>query len=389
MSDETPVTRAGALRGAAAPFRAAVIQRLRDLVECESPSGDVALLNVMRDRLKEQWRDLGVDVSIIDGPAGDHLVGTWTSSGAEAGHLLFLTHYDTVWASGELNRQPFEVDGDIAFGPGVLDMKGGIVAWEIAVELMKQRGLAPTRNVRIVSIADEEVSSVDGRRVVLRESAGAVAVFGLEPPNGDGGFKNARRGVARVLLRATGREAHAGLDAARGVSAVDELVDQLIDLRSAMPTTSDAACNVGRIDGGTRANVIAGEAQAEIGLRFATKSTERAIFEALHSLKPHREGAVIEVIEASRRPAWDVSESWLCDHVIATSRALGGATTAGPAGGGGDANFTGALGMATLDGLGPRGWNAHAVGECVVISSILERTVLLATLMSEPLPVPR
>jgi glutamate carboxypeptidase len=390
MSDANAASPVHSLHGAAESYREAVIDRLRELVESESPSGDVALLNVTRDLLRDRWHTLGLDVHLVSGATGDHLVGTLAApDDSPSGHVLFLAHYDTVWSAGELAHQPFVVEGDIARGPGTFDMKGGIIALEVAFALMRERGLSPAREVRIVSIADEEVSSVDGRRVVESESQGAVAVLGLEPPNADGGFKNARRGVARVILHVTGKASHAGLDASKGVSAVDELIDQLIDLRAALPTASDAACNIGRIAGGTRANVVAGEAHAEIGLRFATKATEDALFAALASLTAQRKGAVLEVRVVSHRPAWDVAEStWLTDHVVAVSRSLDGPTTASPAGGAGDTNFTGSKGIPSLDGFGPRGANAHAKGECVRISSILSRAEILAALMSEPLPVP-
>jgi glutamate carboxypeptidase len=225
--------------------------------------------------------------------------------------------------------------------------------------------------------------------VVLSEAEGAIAVFGLEPPHPDGGFKSGRRGVARVVLRVKGREAHAGLNAATGVSAVDELVDQLIDLRTAIPDVADAACNVGRIVGGTRANVVAGEAYAEIGLRFATASTEAALFAALDSLQVHREGAVLDVEVMSHRPAWAADDSsWLTGHLLTTAAALGETARAGPAGGAGDTNFTGAVGIPTLDGLGPRGANAHAKGEYVDIGSLLRRAELIVALIAPPLPWP-
>lgn len=390
MSDTNSISPLSALRGAADPYREAAVDRLRELVEYESPSGDVELLNVVRDSLLQRWDTMGLEVKLVTGDKGDHVVGTLRPETAKlGGHVLILSHYDTVWSSGELSHQPFTLEDDVARGPGTFDMKGGIVALEIAFALLKDHGLDLCREVRVVSIADEEVSSIDGRRVVEQESRGAACVLGLEPPNSDGGFKNARRGVARVGLRVKGRAVHAGLDAAKGVSAVDELVDQLMDLRSALPESNDGACNIGLIAGGTRANVVAGEAHAEIGFRFATKSTEDALLAALHSLRPHREGAAVEVSVMSHRPVWAVAESsWLTDHVLAVSKVLGGPDTASPASGAGDTNFTGAAGIATLDGLGPQGANAHAQGEWVAISSILRRAELLTALMTLPLPLP-
>lgn len=392
------VAEIAAFKGAAEEFRPTAAARLRELVELESPSGDVAKLDAMRDSLRARWEALGLDVRIEGGGAGDHLVassptsGRATASGGPTrGYLLFVGHYDTVWPVGELSRQPFAIDGDRARGPGTFDMKAGLVAFEVAQLVLQRVGAVPAHEYRLVCIADEEVSSVDGRRVVLEEARGAAAVFGLEPPHPDGGFKSGRRGVARVLLTVTGREAHSGLDAAAGVSAIDELVDQIVLLRQALPEAEDAGCNVGRISGGSRANVIAGEAQAELGLRFATRATERALFDAVESLVPLRDGATIERRVLAHRPAWEpAADTWLADHVLAASAALGHATNVRPANGAGDTNFTGSAGIPTLDGLGPRGAGAHARGEYVELSSMLQRAELCAALicapMQEPLP---
>ncbi len=379
-----------AFKGSADVFRERAIARLGELVELESPSGDVAKLDALRDNLGNKWESLGLNVRTESGIAGDHLVASSVlTSSTPGGHLLFVAHYDTVWSFGELARQPFVIDGDRASGPGVFDMKASLVAFEIAQLILGETGATPTRDYRLVCIADEEVSSVDGRRVVLEQAEGAFAVLGLEPPHPDGGFKNGRRGVARVLLKVSGREAHSGLDAAKGVSAIDELVDQLIAMRHALPTADDAGCNVGRITGGTRANVIAGEAQAEIGFRFTTHATERALLNAVESLAPLREGATIERRVVAHRPAWEPStDTSLVEHVLATSAALGDVTNARPANGAGDTNFTGSIGIPTLDGLGPRGTGAHARGERVDLDSMLRRAELYAALVCAPLQAP-
>lgn len=363
---------------------ATALMRLRDLVELESPSGDVSRLKVLADALARRWRELGLEVMTVPGPAGDHLVGEWVVPGSTS-HVLVLTHYDTVWPVGELERQPFEVTGDAVRGPGVLDMKAGIVALELALERVRASGRAPAVGVRIVAVADEEVSSVDGRRVIEDQCAGAIAVLGLEPSHPDGALKNARRGVARVAVRLSGRAAHAGLAAEQGVSAIDELVDVLVALRRDFPRTADASLNVGRISGGTRANVVAAEAEAEVGLRFATPETERALLELFENLRATREGAVLTAEILSHRPAWpERPDERLTRLVLDTAARLGQSLTARPAGGAGDANFTGARGIPTVDGLGPRGDGAHAVGEWVSLSSLLDRSALLAELLAGP-----
>ena len=221
----------------------------------------------------------------------------------------------------------------------------------------------------------------------MAQAEGAAAIVGLEPPHPDGSLKNGRRGVARVHVRVGGRESHAGLDPKKGVSAVDELVDQLLALRQTMPTTGDAGYNVGAIKGGTRANVVAGSAEAEIGLRFWATSTEQAMYKALSSLAPVRDGATVEWDVLSQRPAWPVGENAsLVNHVLAVAARLGDQFQARPADGAGDTNITGALGIPTVDGLGPRGRGAHAYGEAVEMASILDRAALLAALMTIGLP---
>jgi glutamate carboxypeptidase len=381
------------LRGVADEFSPDVTNRLRELVEIESPSLSVESLNVLRDNLLERWTSLGLDVDVAPGVGGDHLVAAWgpqassNRGGRDVGHLCFITHYDTVWPVGELTRQPFVIDGDRAFGPGCFDMKGGIVAFEIAVQVMQKLGIAPAQEIRLICIADEEVSSVDGRRIVVEHAERARAVLGLEPCHLDGSFKNGRRGVARVALKVTGRESHAGLDAALGVSAIDELVDQLLVLRRTLPIASDAACNVGELNGGSRANVVAGAARAEIGLRFESKETEEALFRSLYALAPVREGATVELEVLAHRPAWEPAvDSSLVDHVIDMSEALGEPASARPANGAGDTNLTGSAKIPTLDGLGPRGAGAHAQGEYVELSSIRRRAELIAALIGTSMP---
>jgi glutamate carboxypeptidase len=358
------------------------LARLRLLTSLESPSGDVQSLNALRDALTSRWEELGLKVTIEPGAAGDHLVAEWTVPNSH-GHVLLVTHYDTVWSLGELERQPFRLDGDRVTGPGVFDMKSGIVAIELALEELRSSGREPSCTVRIVCIADEEVSSIDGRRVIEAQAKDAIGVLGFEPAHPDGSFKSGRRGVARLLLRVTGRAAHSGLSAGDGVSAIDELVDLLLVVRNDAPLNDDAAINIGRIGGGTRANVVAAAAEAEVGLRFADAKSEQQLLDFFHSLRVHRQGAELDVVTLSHRPAWtEDPSSWLTELVVSTARAQGEDVYARPAGGAGDTNFTGAKGLPTLDGLGPRGNHAHAIGEFVLLSSLLQRVALLVDILT-------
>lgn len=362
--------------------RRAALEDLEELVSLESPSGDVARLDALRDVLAERLAATGAAVELVRGPAGDHLdARVGDGSGP---HVVVLGHYDTVWPVGRLAEAPFTVTGDTATGPGVFDMKAGLVAllWALA-----HLDTAPPQPLRIVLTADEEVGSPSGGALVEAACAGAAAVYALEPPLPGGTLKVGRRGVARLRLAVTGREAHAGLDAAAGVSAVDELVDQLVLLRDRLPNTGSRSLNVGRISGGTRANVVPGAAEAELGLRFTTVEDEAAIRTAFGELRPARDGARIGVETLSHRPAWEPSGSLrLAAHVTALAERLGERLTTAVSGGAGDANITGALGVPTVDGLGPRGRGAHAPDEAVEVPSILQRARLLRELLLAEVP---
>jgi glutamate carboxypeptidase len=252
---------------------------------------------------------------------------------------------------------------------------------------MSEMRLPFAQPVQAVLVCDEEISSPTGRDAVMAAAANAAAVLGLEPPHPSGDLKNGRRGVARVRLEVEGRESHAGLAAADGVSAIDELIDQLVRLRSGLAGQPDVSCNVGHITGGTRANVVAGQARAELGLRFATAAAQDSVLARLAAAAPIREGAQVRAAVLSSRPAWQpVPGSWIVAHVCALSARLGQQIGARPAGGAGDTNFTGASGVPTVDGLGPNGRGAHSAGEYVEIDSILRRAELLALLFSTPLP---
>ncbi len=371
-----------------AEARTAAVGRLRQLVELESPSGDTVRLGRIRDVLADRLRELGGQVDIIPGPAGDHILGRFQGRDAAAGHLLVVGHYDTVWEAGWLASHPFTVTGGWATGPGVLDMKGAIVALENALALVQADGGELAQDIQVLLVSDEEISSPHSREAVMAAADGAAGVIGIEPPHRDGALKNGRRGVARIRLEVAGREAHAGLAAPDGVSAADELVDQLLRLREALPNTADSGCNVGTLAGGTRANVVAGRASAELGLRFGSQRAEQIAFATLRGLRPIRTGAHVSTAVLASRPVWPADpQCRLVRHVQRQAARLGEQLAARPAHGAGDTNFTGAAGLPTVDGLGPRGSGAHSPDEKTEIDSILRRADLLAALFLAPLPI--
>ncbi|WP_405067880.1 M20/M25/M40 family metallo-hydrolase [Kribbella sp. NBC_01510] len=358
--------------------------RLREYVGHETPTGDSQALNAFADRLLARYRELGGTARRVAAPTGDHVVADFPGRGPRAAEapLLFLGHHDTVWPVGQLqDAMPWREQDGVIHGPGVFDMKGGLVVLETALE---QIAVLEHRPVRVVVVADEEIGSPSARDLVTAESAGVLAAFGLEPPHPNGDLKTSRWGSTRVRIEVTGREAHAALDPGSGVSAVDELVDQLILVRAVVSRYAEVLCNVGTITGGGRTNVVPGFAAADIGFRFVDPETERAVLDAVTGLEPVRANAEIQVRVMSNRPAWRPSPATdeLLGKVIAAGRSVGQEVDGAAASGAADTNLTGWLGIPTLDGLGPLGQGAHAVHEQVIAASLAERADLVAAIIT-------
>ncbi|MFF0270509.1 M20 family metallopeptidase [Kribbella sp. NPDC004536] len=356
-----------------------MIERLREYVGAETPTGDAAALNAFADRLARRYAELGATVRRDRHPTGDHLIADFP--GRAAAPLLFLTHHDTVWPVGQLDgAMPWREADGIIHGPGVFDMKGGLVVLETALEQVAGRDHRP---LRIVVVADEEVGSPSARELVTAEAKGVYAAFGFEPPHPNGDLKTSRWGSTRVRIEVTGREAHAALDPDSGVSAIDELVDQLIAVRRVVAAHDNVLCNVGTIAGGGRTNVVPGSAAADIGFRFVDPATEDAVLATVRALEPVRD-ARLSVQVLSNRPAWQPSAATdeLLAKVAAAGQSVGQRIGGAPASGAADTNLTGWLGVPTLDGLGPVGKGAHAVHEQVIAATLAERAALVAAVIT-------
>lgn len=366
-------------------------ERLERLVRVESPTFDRESSETIAGMLAGWWRGLGADIRLVRTEAGTSLVADLPGRGRP---VLLVGHSDTVWPRGTLEAEmPLRADGDVLRGPGVYDMKSGLVTMLAAVEATSG---AERRSVRVVVVADEEVGSPTTTPLLREVSAGVSAVLGFESPHRDGALKVGRRGSTRVRVRVTGRAAHAALDPETGISAIDELVDQLgvvRDITTDPALPSEVLCNVGAISGGARANVVPAHAEAEIGLRFVDGDAQDRVLGALRALAPVRAGAIVDVDVLSHRAAWTASDG---DRAVARDLARAAARRgqtldARPAAGAGDTNSLGSWGLSTVDGLGPRGGGAHAVSEHILLSSLGERVALLAEFLvatDDVAPVP-
>lgn len=374
----------GRLPDAARERLPADAERLLRYAGHESPTGDTARLDALAGVLVADGRSAGFRggrVPTADRAAGDAVLLDLPGRGPRAGRdpALLLAHHDTVHAVGAV---PVRRDGDVVHGPGTYDMKAGIVVALAAAALLRDLRL-DHRPVRLLITPDEEVGSPASAGLVRDAAAAAGYVLGLEAPGAHGGLKTARRGSTRLRLHVTGVAAHAAVDPDAGVSATDELVDQLLAARRYLDRHPTVLANVGTVVGGTRTNVVAAHARADLGLRFVTADAERAVLRRLTAPEPVRDGADVRAEVLSRRPPWEPgsASAALLEAVAAAGARVGQEVTGAPAPGAADTNLTGAAGVPTLDGFGPLGGGAHAATEHVRLPSVADRAALLAAVL--------
>jgi glutamate carboxypeptidase len=386
---EPDVSTPSQLRGLIEFSRDAILSRLCSLVLQETPSGDVDASRTIAEDIAGRLGDqAGATASLHDDDSGTHVVIDIAGRSDES-PVLLLGHSDTVWPVGTLASSiPWSIAGDVVAGPGVYDMKGGLVVIETALHALRTLGLAH-RPTRVTIVADEEVGSGSSRELVTRSMQGVEAVIGLEAPHPDGSFKIGRFGSARVNLSVVGRAAHAALEPELGISAIDELVDQLVNLRELVDDATHRSSgtvlfNVGTVAGGGKANVVADRAEALLGLRFSDAVTENAVLGRILSLdRPQRPGALLRAELITRRPPWASGQGDrdLLARVRSIAGRAKGQIRARSARGAADTNEAGAAGIPTLDGFGPLGGGAHSLSEHIRFSTLLDRAVLLALVL--------
>jgi glutamate carboxypeptidase len=312
--------------------------------------------------------------------AGDHLRAEF---GAGSSQILLLGHFDTVWPVGQLQRMPLGRDGDALRGPGILDMKAGISLGMLATRALL--ALAPPPYTRVVMLwtTDEETGSGTSRALLETEARQSRAVLVLEPALPAGVLKTRRKGCGEYEVVIRGVAAHAGVDPGKGVSAIRELARQVLAVETLQDLSRGVSVNVGIVEGGTRTNVVAAEARARIDVRAPTMADAERIDGAIRGLRPQLPGAAIEVHGGFNRPPMERTEgvARLFEVARTAGLALGQSIDEGATGGGSDGNFTAALGIPTLDGLGALGDGAHAQHEHVLVSALAPRAALIAMVL--------
>lgn len=362
-----------------------MIAFLQDLVECESPSNDPAAIQRFCDLFSNRISDIADCRFIPGGRFGPHLQCDFRLPGVrKKGQILALGHSDTVYSMGTLAKMPFRSSKGKLMGPGVLDMKAGLVFFVSAMRTLRALDIPVTRNVRLQLNSDEEVGSETSRPLTEKEARRSVAVLVLEPGQGiEGKLKTARKGVGDYSVLVRGKSAHAGVDFTAGASAIVELARQIERITTFTDLKRGMTVNPGVISGGTRTNVIAAEALAEVDIRIARLKDAAVLDRKFHSLRPFDKRCSIEVSGGMNRPPMERSAGIVSLFRKAQTLALdlGVKLEESSTGGGSDGNFTAGVGTPTLDGLGGVGEGAHSPGEYILIDRIADRTALLAKLV--------
>jgi glutamate carboxypeptidase len=368
--------------------RAEMLELLERLVRAESPSDDPSAQGPMLELLSGAFTQRGFRPRVIPGKnSGGMLLATPAERPRFVPHQLVLGHCDTVWPIGTLESMPIRMEDGNFWGPGSYDMKAGLVQGLFALEALAAAGVdtLPVTPVFLVN-SDEEIGSRESTRVIKRFARCADRCFVLEPSLGpDGHLKTARKGVGRFTIRVRGIAAHAGLDPGKGASAILELSLIIQKLFALNDAERGVTVNVGTIDGGLSPNVVAPQSEAVVDVRAPTTEDAAQIEKAIHSLKAETPGTEVEVEGSIRRPPMERTPGnqklWLLARRGADE--LGFEIEQAAAGGGSDGNTTSQY-APTLDGLGAVGAGAHAVNEHLVLERMVERSALLARLLSFP-----
>ena len=371
------------LVAAVAANQARMRSRIRELVEVESPSDDKAAVD-RAGAVTETW------IKALKGQLkrhksalyGELLEAKFGPARSRRGRILLLGHLDTVWPMGTLAKMPWRDSGGKLWGPGVLDMKAGIVMAIEALAALQGLGIA-LPPVTLLLNSDEEIGSPFSRAITERIVRKCKVVFVLEPAQGLA-YKTARKGVGHFTLRVQGVSSHAGVDFEKGHSAVLEMA-RIVQRASAFTNLSKGlTVNAGVITGGTRSNVIAADCVAEVDVRIARASDTASVERMFRSLRTTDRACKLTVSGGINRPPMERKAGTV--ELFRTARALakeiGFVLEEAATGGGSDGNFTAALGVTTLDGMGAVGAGAHASHEHVVSRHLIERTALLAGMIA-------
>jgi glutamate carboxypeptidase len=362
-----------------------MVHLLKNIVNRESPSQDKKAVDACSAFVVGEFKKTGAKITRFPQKRiGDLFLVEYpgAAKAATEGQMLVLTHVDTVWPVGQLAKMPFYISQDKAFGPGVLDMKAGLVEAIFAMKALHQFSLRPVRRIAVFINSAEEIGSEASDEMIARLAKRSKLVLCLEPALPGGALKTQRKGRLVVRLEIKGKAAHAGTPD-KGINAIEELITQLQRLKKL--ATAGATISIDQIAGGEKANVVADSAWGVMDIRFWTTAQKDKILKALKRMTPHRPGAKLKFWIESQTPPMEKTEASirLFRKARKTAEALGISLAEGRSGGGSDASIASSMGVSTLDGLGPDGDGIHAENEHLILASLVQRTALLTELLRQ------
>jgi glutamate carboxypeptidase len=365
----------------------AMVDLLTTLVNFETPTTVKASVDAMGNFMEFEFRELGAS-SVTRYPqeaVGDLLLAKWNESAAGK-PILFLIHIDTVWPLGTLAERPPRIDDDLRlFGPGAIDMKGGITVVLSALRGLQERGEMPARPVWVLMTSDEEVGSVHSKAIIQDVAAQAGLVLVMEPATIDEELKTMRKGVSTYRIDITGLPSHAGNAPEKGINSIIEMAQQALKLQTFNDLRNGTSVSVTMVNGGTATNVIPEHTTLFVDVRTITVRAWEELNAKITGLTPFVPGAKLEVTQTNGHVPMERNEQM--QRTYAQCKAIGeryGLTIEqASSGGGSDGNTVAAMGVPVLDGLGPQGDGLHALHEHVVLNSLPRRATLLAAMIKE------
>ena len=361
-----------------------MIRDLEAIVNIETPSTEKKLLDQAADYLvKYAEKNLSCETELIENVNSGNNVSLRIGKDTVKKPLLVLAHYDTVWSKGTLSRIPFSVSDGVARGPGVFDMKGGLVQGLWALRSLEEYG-KQDRRIEMLITSDEELGSDSSKELIETRAKISEAALVLEPSQ-DGKIKTARKGIGEFSINVIGKAAHAGLEPWKGVNAIEEAARVILFLQSLNRIEKGTTINVCTVNGGTRTNVIADRTTLGVDFRVASEAEANKLVKSVMSIKPNNPSVKLEISGGLNRPP--MQKTYETERILEVAKTIGlefGTTIEDcSVGGGSDGNFCAAVGIPVLDGLGAVGNGAHAENEFVDLNQMPLRAAIFERLLEE------
>jgi glutamate carboxypeptidase len=361
-----------------------MVDLLTELVNYETFTQEKDFVDRLGAAMEKKFQALGAD-SVQRFPqaeVGDFLLAKWNEN-APGKPILFLIHIDTVWPTGTLAERPVRIDENgVLYGPGAIDMKGGITIVLSAIQGLRETGNMPNRPIWVLMTADEEVGSIYSEPIIKDLAAQSGLVLVMELATKEGALKTWRKGIATYTMTIEGRPAHAGNAPEQGINSIIEFAQQAMEINKLNDLKNGTSVSVTMVKGGSAGNVIPAHTEVYIDTRMMTVKVLDQLDEALSKLQPFVPGSKITVQRNHYRPPMERTTA-AYEQAKKIGEALGLTVREDGSGGGSDGNFTAAMGIPTLDGLGPQGDGLHALHEHVVLSSLPTRSTLIAGILRD------